>query len=90
MAYLDHDEACTAVVGAGKVDIGLVAGDVEALDGGRGDGGEACNRGEEGSKRLHDVDGCLNSKAEMGMKVRKSVFIVGELGDIGIRRHLST
>lgn len=30
--YLDDDEAGAAAVGAGEVDVGLVIGDVEALD----------------------------------------------------------
>lgn len=29
---LDHDEPSTRIVGSGKVDVGLVTGDVKALD----------------------------------------------------------
>ena len=49
--YFDYDKACTGTVGAAEVDIGLVGGDVEALDTGTGDPGEG--HGHDSSRKLH-------------------------------------
>lgn len=45
-AHLDHDEASAGVISTRVVDVGLVVGDVEALDGGVGSAGESEEREE--------------------------------------------
>lgn len=67
--YLDDDEAGAAGVGFGKVYIGLVAGDVEAFDGGGsffdfdGGGGDGADEGceAEGDGCGFHCDGCGGS-----------------------------
>lgn len=51
--YLDHDEAGAGGISTRVVDVGLVVGDVEALDGGVGSAGESKERNE-----LHCGRGC--------------------------------
>lgn len=46
VAYLDHNEAGAGGISTRVVDLGLVVGDVEALDGGVGNAGESEEREE--------------------------------------------
>jgi hypothetical protein len=56
--HLDHDEASTGVIGGGKVDVGLVVGDIEALNGGLGHRGRSQENRSLLQIELH-VDDCL-------------------------------
>lgn len=46
MTYFDHNEAGAGGISTRVVDLGLVVGDVEALDGGVGNAGESEEREE--------------------------------------------